>query len=180
MKLAVLGPPGSGKGSQAELLSKTFSIPRICAGEMLRELSREKSRLGKRVKEAVEKGELVSDDLVSTLLEQRLEESGIQKGFILDGTPRTLNQAQMYRKLFTLDKVILLKIDEKTATARLLRRGREDDNPEAIKRRFTNFNREIGPIAELHRRLGVLVEIDTRNDSIQAVHQKILAELRQE
>lgn len=177
MKLTILGLPGSGKGSQAELLSKTFSIPRICVGAMLRELSRGRDDLGKKVRETLKKGELVPDDLVFTLLNQRLRKSDTRKGFILDGIPRTLNQAQMFRELFSLEKVFLLKIDEKTAIARLLKRGREDDTPEAIKRRFTIFSREIGQIVALYRGLGVLVEIDAKDDS-QVVHQRILAELK--
>lgn len=179
MKLAVLGFPGAGKGSQAKLLSETLSIPRICPGEMLRALSREKSPLGKRVKVMIEKGELVPDNLVLALLRQRLGESDAQRGFILDGTPRTLNQAQMFRKLFSLDKVFVLKIDEKTAMARLLKRGREDDTPEAIGRRFKIFNREIDQIVKLYHGLSILVEIDA-NATPQVVHKRTLSQLKRD
>jgi len=177
MKLVVLGLPGAGKGSQAVLLSKALSIPRICAGEMLREISKEKSSLGKIVKETVQKGELVSDDLIFTLLKQRLRKSDTRKGFILDGTPRTLNQAQMFRKLFSLDKVFVLKIDEKTAMTRLLKRGRGDDTPVAIGRRFEIFNREIGQIVKLYHDLGILVEINAKA-APQVAHKEILSHLK--
>ena len=180
MRIAIIGLPGSGKGSQARLLSETFSIPRICAGEMLRELGKEKSALGRKVKETLKRGELVPDDLVLALLKQRLKKSDTRRGFVLDGIPRTLNQVRMFRKLFSLDKVFLLRVAEKVAVARLLKRGREDDTPEQIKKRLEIFNREIGQIAELCRELGVLVEIHTAGDSVQATHQRILAELNQE
>lgn len=178
MRIAIIGLPGSGKGSQARLLSETFSIPRICVGEMLRELGKEKSALGRKVKETLKRGELVPDDLVLVLLKQRLKKSDTRKGFVLDGIPRTSNQVRMFHKLFSLDKTFLLRVAEKVAITRLLKRGREDDTPEAIKKRLEIFNREIGQIAELCRELGVLVEIDAAGDSVQAVHQRILAELK--
>lgn len=179
MKISVLGPPGAGKGTQATLLAKTLGIPRICAGEMLRELGKERSSLGKKVKETIEGGELVPDDLVSTLLEGRLKEGDAKKGFVLDGIPRTENQVQMFDKLFSLDKVILLKLDKETAISRLLGRGREDDTPKAIERRFAIFNREIGRIAERYRAAGVLVEIDAKGDP-QEVHRRIISHLTNE
>lgn len=179
MKLAVLGPPGAGKGTQAELLAKTFAIPRISMGELLRELGRERSELGKRVKRTLVKGELVPDDLVLTLLKERLRKSDTKKGFVLDGIPRTLKQAQEFHKLFSLDKIFVLKIGEKTATARLLKRGREDDTPEAIKKRFAIFNRGVGKIIELYRSSRVLEESDA-GDRPRVVHQRILSRLKQD
>lgn len=177
MRISVIGSPGAGKGSQAKLLSETFSIPRICAGEMLRELANEKSALGKRVKETIERGELVPGDLVVTLLKRRLKKSDTKKGFILDGIPRTSNQVRMFRKLFSLDKIFLLRVDEKTAMERLRKRGRKDDTPEAIRRRLANFNREIDRIVAMYRDPGVLIEVNA-NAAPQVVHQRILAELK--
>lgn len=176
MLISVLGPPGAGKGTQAKLLAKTLGVPRICAGEMLRELSGEESRLGKRVKETITRGELVPNELVLDLLRKRLAESDTQGGFVLDGIPRTEDQVRMFAKLFSLDKVFLLKLDGETAIARLLERGREDDTPKAIERRFAIFNREIGKISKRYQKAGILVEIDAGGDP-REVHRRILVEL---
>ncbi|MEW6008911.1 MAG: adenylate kinase [Candidatus Omnitrophota bacterium] len=124
MRLILLGPPGAGKGTQAALLSRKFDIPHISTGDLLRQAVKEETALGKEAKTYIDKGELVPDNLVTSLVGEKLENINIEKGFILDGFPRNIAQAQEIDKFLKsrnkiIDWVIYLKTKESTIIQRL-------------------------------------------------------------
>ncbi len=124
MRLILLGPPGAGKGTQAVLLSKNFAIPHISTGDLLRQAVKNQTPLGKKAKSFIDKGDLVPDDLVTTLVEEKLSNIDLEQGFILDGFPRNKNQAETVDKFLTasnskIDWVIYLATDTQTIIQRL-------------------------------------------------------------
>jgi adenylate kinase len=124
MQIVLLGPPGAGKGTQAKLLSEHFNLPHISTGDLLREAIREKTELGEKVKQFMEKGDLVPDDLVVELVKQRMLKPDTDRGFILDGFPRNVKQAEILDKILrdknkVLDKVIYLEANDKVIIQRL-------------------------------------------------------------
>lgn len=124
MRLILLGPPGAGKGTQAVLLSKNFSVPHISTGDLLRQAVKNQTPLGKKAKSFIDKGDLVPDDLVTTLVEEKLSNIDLAKGFILDGFPRNKNQAEAVDKFLTannskIDWVVYLATDTQTIIQRL-------------------------------------------------------------
>ena len=124
MHIILMGPPGSGKGAQAQFLVKNFSIPQISTGDILRKAIKEKTPLGLKVDSIMNKGDLVPDELVIEIIEERLQEKDCEKGFILDGFPRTINQAEALEKTLSnlgknLDKVINLDVAEEEILKRL-------------------------------------------------------------
>lgn len=124
MKLVLLGPPGAGKGTQAVMLSKRFDVPHISTGDLLRQAVKLQTPLGKKAKSYIDKGDLVPDDLVTTLVEEKLSSIDLEKGFILDGFPRNKNQAQAVDKFLSeknssIDWVIYLATDTETIIQRL-------------------------------------------------------------
>lgn len=128
MKLILLGPPGAGKGTQAAILSKEFSLVHIATGDLLRQAVKQQTALGKKAKSFIDKGELVPDNLVTTLIEERLVNIDMNKGFILDGFPRNIDQAQTIDKFLkehssAIDWVIYLSADEATIIQRLTGRS---------------------------------------------------------
>lgn len=127
MRLVFLGPPGAGKGTQAKILSKKLGIPHISTGDMLREAIASGSELGKRVETIVSSGALVSDDLMAEIVRERLSQVDCSNGFILDGYPRTVNQAETLKEILKelgtkLDLVILIDVDEETLVERITSR----------------------------------------------------------
>jgi adenylate kinase len=123
MKLIFLGPPGAGKGTLAGLVSKEFGIPQISTGDMFREAIKKESELGKRVKEILGRGDLVPDDLTVSLVKERLAQEDARKGYILDGFPRTIPQAESLEKFEALDAVVNFAISDDLVVKRLS--GRE-------------------------------------------------------
>ena len=120
MKLILLGAPGAGKGTQAKMLSEHFAIPAISTGNMLREAMAKETPLGKQVKSYMEKGRLVSDELVLALVAERIEQPDCVNGYILDGVPRTLVQAQaMDEKGMSIDHVVSIEVDDKVIEGRM-------------------------------------------------------------
>jgi len=127
MRLVFLGPPGAGKGTQAKILSEKLGIPHISTGDMLREAIASGSELGKRVEAVVSSGALVSDELMAEIIRNRLSQSDCSGGFILDGYPRTIKQAETLKEILQelgnkLDLVILLDVDEETLVERITSR----------------------------------------------------------
>ena len=122
MKIAIIGPPGSGKGTMAQMLSEHFNIIHVSTGDLFRHEVAKESDLGKEVSPFLEKGELVPDQVVLRILDSRLEETDAEEGFVLDGFPRTKEQAELLEQQVILDKVIYLKISDKTAVDRISRR----------------------------------------------------------
>jgi adenylate kinase len=168
VNLLLLGPQGAGKGTQAKRIAETFGIPHIATGDMLREAIAAGTPLGERVKPIVERGGLVPDDLVIELIRERLDQPDTDQGFILDGFPRTLGQADALDRMLReigkeLSLVLVLQLEDDEAVERLLRRaeleGRKDDTPDAIRERLRNYHEQTAPLVEWYRARGKVVTI---------------------
>ena len=168
-RFLLLGPPGAGKGTQAERLVKSLGIPQISTGDMLRAAVKAGTKVGREAKGFMERGELVPDAVVIGVAEERMRQPDAQRGFILDGFPRTAAQAEaldaMLAKLgVTLERCVALTVDENELVARLLKRaeieGRADDNETAIRTRMRVYREQTEPLVDYYRKRGVLREID--------------------
>lgn len=163
--LIFLGPPGSGKGTQAEVLSAQLQIPHISTGEMLRQAIDAKTSLGQKAQSYVDLGELVPDELLLDLIEERLNQEDAQKGWILDGFPRNVTQAtfldQLLEKLPQFsEQAVNLEVPEDILVERLMARGRKDDNEETIRRRLEVYLEKTQPVLDYYRQLQRLHSID--------------------
>lgn len=176
MKISVIGPPGSGKTTQGQLLAQKLSLLHISMGGVCREVAEQDTDEGRQVKAALEKGILVDDDLVLKLFYDRISQSGCQSGFIADGNPRTLHQAQKMEEQSPFDKVVFIRVSLVVAKERLLKRGRADDTEGTITRRFRIFSKQIAPILDFYREKGKLVEVDG-DGSVEAVAKETMAKL---
>ena len=169
MILMVMGPPGAGKGTQSKTLVDTLSIIQISTGEILREAINNGSRLGLDAQEYLTTGNLVPDELVIKIIEERIVLPDCQNGFILDGFPRTVEQAIALEEILknigrTLDKVIFIDVPEKELITRLLKRSeienRADDNLTAIKNRLDVFKKKMEALIEYYNKKGILKFVD--------------------
>ena len=161
MNILLLGPQGSGKGTQARLISKTYGIPQIATGDMIREIKELDTELGRRVKAIYDRGELVDDATIVDLIESRLDRGDTIPGFLLDGFPRNTAQAEALDALLaqlghSLDVVFELQVtDREVLLERLAKRaaeeGRTDDTPDAIRKRLEIYDRETAPLVEYYR-----------------------------
>ncbi|MGK7917461.1 MAG: adenylate kinase [Prochloraceae cyanobacterium] len=166
--LIFLGPPGAGKGTQAKLLAELVQIPHISTGEILREAIAAQTPLGKKVQEYVDQGELVPDRLILDLIEQRLGQADAQKGWILDGFPRNVGQANFLDELLGklnqssnyLVYVVNLEVPEEVLINRLLSRGRKDDNRDTIRRRLQVYQEQTEPLIDFYRTHNRLYSVD--------------------
>lgn len=188
MIIIFLGPAGSGKSTQAKSLAKKLEVPAISMGQVLRDAKQARTILGLKAVKFVEEGKLVPSRLMEALTRFRLEEKDCEKGFILDGAPRRVEEAVMLEKYFTrkdrkIDKVVLLEISDEEAIKRLLVRyklpsnkggGREDDNIEDIKVRLAEYHDNIDPVKVYYQGKDLLDIVDGRG-SIEEVHRKICA-----
>jgi adenylate kinase len=161
MDILVLGPQGSGKGTQAKRIKATYGIPHIATGDMLREMRGIDNDLGRELSEVMDRGDLVNDELMIRLIHSRLSRGDTLGGFILDGFPRTMPQAEALDELLRelareLDVVFDFQVpDREVLLQRMLRRAAEenrtDDTPEAIERRLELYERETAPLVEYYR-----------------------------
>ncbi len=167
--LLIVGPPGSGKGTQAATLSSQYGIPAIATGDIFRHHIRNETELGAKVKAIVDAGDYVPDELTNEIVKTRLMEPDAMDGFLLDGYPRTPDQVSYLDQLLAtrnqeLDAVILLVADTDELVGRLRRRaveqGRMDDSEEAIRHRQDVFIRETAPIVAVYRDRHLVVEVD--------------------
>jgi len=165
IRVIFLGPPGAGKGTQAMRISEKYGIPHISTGDILREAVRKGTELGKLAKSYMDKGELVPDDVIIGIIRERLSKEDVkEKGFILDGFPRTLPQAEALEELLgdlniPLQKVIYLNVDDEEIVKRLLARGREDDREDVIRNRLEVYRKQTAPLIDFYSRKSLLVEI---------------------
>lgn len=156
-----LGPPGAGKGTQAEKLSETFNLPHISTGVMLRDHVENETELGLVAKDILNKGNLVSDDLVTAMLIERIGKPDCDNGAILDGFPRTIAQAESLEiDDLKIKNVILFEVNEEELVKRMLDRGREDDTEESIKVRFEVYKKETAPLVDYYSNKGVLNSVN--------------------
>ena len=181
MRLILLGTPGAGKGEQATRLSKSFRIPHISTGDLLRREMEEGTEVGRRISEFVNQGELVSDDITQAILENRLREADCMSGFILDGFPRNLNQADFLRAALArmqapVDVVLNIEVPDSTVIDRLAMRNRRDDTPETIRHRLKVYRKVTAPLVDYYDRAGILKRIDG-DGSPEEVTQRILTNL---
>lgn len=161
MRIVFLGPPGSGKGTQAQRLKDYLGIAHLSTGEMLREAGRAGTALGAKAIHYMQAGQLVPDDVVVGIVVDRLEKPDCSQGCLFDGFPRTLPQARALDETLNarnkpLDIVLALKVPEKQLVERLLARGRMDDNRDTIRERFRQYNRLTEPLLEYYQQRGIL------------------------
>lgn len=175
MRLVLLGPPGAGKGTQAQRLVQRYGIVQLSTGDMLRAAVAAETPVGVKAKAVMESGGLVSDDIVIGIIAERLEHADARKGFILDGFPRTVAQAEALDGLLSqtglkLDAVIELKVDQDKLVKRILTRAdearargepvRKDDDPEVFKTRLEAYNRDTAVVSPYYAAKGQLQQID--------------------
>ena len=166
-KLLFIGPPGAGKGTQANLYSKKYGLDHLSTGDLLRDEVNSGSELGLKASEIMNKGELVNDELVLSIVERRL--INIKQGWLLDGFPRNVNQANSLKKLLEkinqpLEAVISIQIADSFLIKRLLSRGRDDDNEDVIINRLKIYKEKTSPLIELYSKQGILKGIDGNAD----------------
>lgn len=165
MRLVLLGAPGSGKGTQAARLKEHLQVPHISTGDLLRAEVAAGSALGLQAKAVMARGDLVSDEILLGMLEDRLSRADVAGGFILDGYPRNLAQADALGKLLArigqpMDHAVQLEVDTDKLVARLAGRaqaeGRADDSPDAVRHRLNIYNQQTAPVIDFYRQHGML------------------------
>lgn len=169
MRLILLGPPGAGKGTQAEILVAEFGIPQLSTGNILRAAIAAKTPMGLAAKEIMDRGDLVSDEIVNGIVSERLDAEDCKPGFILDGYPRTIPQAgaleqMLAAKNMALDAVIEITADAEVLVERVINRAKDsnraDDNPEVIRNRLAVYTEQTAPLVEFYRGKGLLKTVD--------------------
>jgi adenylate kinase len=178
MNVILLGPPGAGKGTQAQRLVEKYGIVQLSTGDILRAAVASGSALGKQAKQVMEAGQLMPDDLMIRIISDRIDQPDCANGFILDGFPRTVPQAEaldglLDRKGLKLDHVIELKVDDAALVSRIRGRASEegaagkaraDDNAETLKKRLAVYHEQTAPILPYYRGRGVLKVVDGMAD----------------
>jgi adenylate kinase len=187
MRLILLGPPGAGKGTQAQRLVEKQGIPQLSTGDMLRAAVQAGTDVGKRAKAVMDAGELVSDDIVNAIVAERIDQPDCAGGFILDGYPRTLVQADAVEAMLedrglALDAVIEFVVDDKALVGRIVKRAeetraagqpvRKDDNPEVFDERLREYYKKTAPLIGYYYAKGMLKSVDGMAD-IDAVTKQI-------
>lgn len=173
-KILFLGPQGSGKSTQAKLLSEKLGIPYLSSGYILRNIAKEKTGIGRYIEKTINAGNLVPDDKMMVIMEDYIKRLEYREGYILDGYPRTLEQVKVFGPKF--DAVFYLYLPEEVVIERLARRGREDDTPELIKTRLGLYYKQTQPLLDYYKRLGILIEIKAES-SIKSIHDDIRSRL---
>ncbi|MGG6294237.1 adenylate kinase [Leptolyngbya sp. AN02str] len=165
VRLIFLGPPGAGKGTQAQLLAKNCSIPHISTGDILRSAVNQQTELGMKAQSYMDQGELVPDALILDMVGDRLGQDDAQPGWILDGFPRNVSQAKFLDDLLekieqSYDCVVNLDVPDEIIIARLLERGRKDDNEEVIRHRLSVYREQTSPLIDFYRDRQQLVSVN--------------------
>jgi adenylate kinase len=173
MQLVIMGPPGAGKGTQAKLIAEHYQIPAISTGDMFRAMKTADTPLARQVREIMESGGYVSDEITNAIVADRLGRDDCEPGFLLDGYPRTLQQVQTLDDYLAdskrpLNAVISLLADTEEVVARLLKRavidGRADDNEETIRVRLRVYAEQTEPLLDVYRSRDLLVEVDGQGE----------------
>ena len=169
MRLIILGPPGAGKGTQAAKIAETYGIPAISTGDIFRANIKNETALGKQVKDILASGGYVTDEITNAIVQDRLFEDDAERGFLLDGYPRTAAQVDALDSILAkhdhkLEAVLELTVDEDAVVQRLLKRaeteGRDDDTEDVIRERQAIYRRETAPLTEIYAARGLLRQVD--------------------
>jgi adenylate kinase len=185
MQLVIMGPPGAGKGTQAKLIAEHYGIPAISTGDIFRAMKTADTPLARQVREIMESGGYVSDEITNAIVADRLAQEDCRTGFLLDGYPRTVQQVQTLDDYLAeterpLNAVISLVADVDEVVARLLRRaaidGRSDDNEETIRVRLQVYAEQTEPLLDGYRSRGLLVEVNGLGE-IDEVSERVFAAL---
>lgn len=181
-RVLLLGPPGCGKGTQAELLSESLGVPAVSTGDMLRSAVAAGSELGSKVESIMAAGELVDDDLMAEVVRQRLAQADAQDGFLLDGYPRTPGQAETLDEILAerdqeLDHVVLIEVPEEVLIERAVARQRVDDRQEVVRERLRVYREKTEPLVELYGSRGLLRQVDG-DQTIEEVQRDLQAVVR--
>jgi adenylate kinase len=179
VRLVILGPPGAGKGTQAELLSEALGIPHISTGDLFRANISEGTAVGIEAKRYLDAGDLVPSEITVDMVRARVGEPDAAKGFILDGFPRSTEQADALKDILAkldtvLDAVLSFVVDEDVVVERMMARGRADDTEEVIRNRMAVYTKETAPLLEYYG--NEVKTIDAVGD-VQDVHQRVLSAL---
>ncbi|MFT3900799.1 MAG: adenylate kinase [Gordonia sp. (in: high G+C Gram-positive bacteria)] len=183
MKLVILGPPGAGKGTQAELLSESLGVPHISTGDLFRANISQGTAIGVEAKRYLDAGDLVPSEVTVDMVRARIAEPDAARGFILDGFPRSIEQAEALKEMgVALDAVLSFTVDADVVVERMLARGRADDSEEVIRNRLSVYATEtaplldyygsevtaidaVGEVDEVHRRVLAALGVDDKSDS---------------
>ena len=179
MRLVFLGPPGAGKGTQAELLSETLGIPHISTGDLFRANISQGTAIGIEAKKYLDAGDLVPPEITVDMVRARLNEPDASKGFILDGFPRSIEQAEALNSILAdldtrLDAVVSFVVDPDVVVERMLARGRADDTEDVIRNRMAVYEKETAPLLEYY---GDQVKTVDAVGEVDEVHQRVLSAL---
>ncbi|UGT59989.1 adenylate kinase [Nocardia asteroides] len=163
MRVVLLGPPGAGKGTQAVLLSEKLGVPHISTGDLFRANIGQQTPLGREAQKYMDAGDLVPSDVTNRMVEARVAEPDAANGFVLDGYPRTVDQADALEKILReldtrLDAVLCFVVSEDTVVQRMLARGRSDDNEDVIRNRLRVYRDETEPLLQHYD--GLVVTVD--------------------
>jgi len=165
MRIVLLGAPGSGKGTQARLLREKLAVPHISSGDLLRSAVKAGTGLGKKAKVVMDRGELISDDIMLGLIDERLSEEDAKDGFILDGYPRNIAQAGALDELLgrlgrSVDEVLQIDVDTELVVKRIARRAaeedRSDDTEDVVRHRLRVYAEQSAPVVDYYTNKGVL------------------------
>ncbi|KAA9131605.1 adenylate kinase [Marinihelvus fidelis] len=185
MRIVLLGAPGSGKGTQAALLKDHFEIPHISTGDLLRQAVANQTPLGQQAKAIMDRGELVPDDVMLNLIEERLAEADVAPGFILDGYPRNLAQAEALEALLgkldqPIEEAVMIEVSEDRVVERIAKRateeGRSDDTEEVVRNRMRVYDEQTAPVAGFYEERSLLTRV-LGEGSIEEVLERIKSAL---
>jgi adenylate kinase len=165
MRIVLIGPPGAGKGAQAKRLVETYQMAHLSTGDMLRAACDAKSEIGQKAGQYMSAGELVPDDVIMAIIAERLGKPDCQKGYLLDGFPRTIAQAEALDAMLVgqgtpLDVVLELRVPAEELFRRLAGRGRADDTPEIINHRLVAYRNQTEPLLKYYRERNLLKSVD--------------------
>jgi len=186
MRIVLLGAPGSGKGTQATLIMKKLCVPHISTGELLRKAVEAGTSFGKTAQKVMDRGELVPDDVMLGLIEERLGKDDVKNGFILDGYPRNMTQAKALDRLLNrlgqpVEEALHIDVDEDQVIARIAERatreGRTDDTEDVVRHRMQVYEAQTAPVVNYYAKKGILTRVLGKG-SIEEVFQRILGALQ--